>query len=352
MIGTRRADRKRAPWTARAPGPRMPRMPQRQREDAEGQLAQLAALVARARRGGWRGFADEELESFPRLYRRASTLVAESETDGQDPAELRRRRALLLEAHALYRARPSSAREFLRRLRRLYLVEVPRSVRGEWKLVASAGALVYGLALLSGWLVTRDLELAFSLSSPQLIGPEIAQLAQGGGEPFRGNFTFGLGAAPGTAGWIMAHNMYVGVIFFGAGLVPPLFVLLLAVNGLMLGSYTAVAMHWGQGWQISSILWCHGMLELQALLLAGAGGLALVRAWVAPGPWTRRHALTLEAARALRLLAPVFPMLFVAGTLEAFVSPQAGPGVRVAISAISLVAMIAWFGFGGRSADE
>lgn len=322
------------------------------RDEAERSLARLSSLVARARRGGWRGFSDEELGLFGHLYRRVSTLVAEEETAGQDAVELQHRRALLLEAHVLYRSRTGGARALLRTLWRLYLVEVPRAVRREWKLVACSFALVYGLALVSALLVRHDLELAFSLSSPEMIGTEIAQLASTAeGEPFRGNFTFGLGESPGTAGAIMAHNMGIGVLFFGAGLVPPLFLLLLAVNGLMLGSYTAVAMHWNQGWQISSILWCHGMLEIQALLLAGAGGLVLVRGWIAPGPWTRRHALTLESSRALRLLAPVFPMLFAAGTIEAFVSPHAPLQVRVAVSLMSLVVMILWFGFGGRGED-
>ena len=71
-----------------------------------------------------------------------------------------------------------------------------------------------------------------------------------------------------------------------------------------------------------------------------------------PGPWTRRHALTLESKRALRLLAPVFPMLFIAGTLEAFVSPHAPLKVRIAVSLVSLVLMIVWFGFGGRGNDD
>jgi uncharacterized membrane protein SpoIIM required for sporulation len=92
------------------------------------------------------------------------------------------------------------------------------------------------------------------------------------------------------------------------------------------------------------------MLELQALLLAGAAGMVLVRAWIAPGPWSRRHALTLESGRAWRLLAPVFPMLFVAGTIEGFVSPHAGLPVRLAVMALSLVVMVLWFGFGGREA--
>ena len=329
--------------------PGMPRPPPATPEQA---LTRLRTLVARAR-GGWNALSEEELELFGQLYRRVSTLVAEEQTFGQDPAELQRRRGLLLEAHALLRSRSHGVRSVLRSLWRLYLVEVPRAVRAEWRLIACSFALVYGLALISGLLVHHDLVLAFSLSNQQMIGTEISQLASTApGEPFRGNFTFGLGESPMTAGWIMAHNMGVGLVFFAAGLVPPLFLGLLAVNGLMLGCYTAVAMHWGQGWQISSILWCHGMLEIQALLLAGAGGLVLVRGWIAPGPWSRRHALTLESARAMRLLAPVFPMLFCAGTIEAFVSPHAPQGVRVAVSLASLVLMIVWFGFGGRGEDE
>lgn len=344
--------RKRAPWTAR-PAPEQNAPVSHPKPPASDPIARLAALVGRARGSGWSQLSDEEIESFPRLYRRVSTLVAEQQTSGSDPLELQRCRALLLEAHALANTRSSGAGELLRSLWRLYMVEVPRAVRREWKLVASCALFVYGLAFVSGLLVERDLELAFSLSSTDMVSTEITQLANTKpGEPFRGNFTFGLGESPTNAGWIMAHNMFVGVLFFGAGLVPPLFLLLLALNGLMLGVYTAVAMHWDQGWQISSILWCHGTLEIQALLLAGAGGLVLVRAWIAPGPWTRQHALTLESARAMRLLAPVFPMLFCAGTIEAFVSPHAPVQVRMVVAGVSLVVMVLWFGFGGRGTDD
>jgi uncharacterized membrane protein SpoIIM required for sporulation len=183
-----------------------------------------------------------------------------------------------------------------------------------------------------------------------MVSQEIAQLeATAEGEPFRGNFTFGIGQSPTTAGWIMAHNMSVGVMFFGAGLVPPVFLLLPSVNGLMLGTYTAVAAHWGQAGAISSILWCHGVIEIQAIVLAGAGGLVLVRAWVAPGPWTRGHAMAIESRRAWKLLAPVFPLLFVAGTIEGFVSPHAPIGVRVATAVVTGLGMVAWVVLGGRT---
>jgi uncharacterized membrane protein SpoIIM required for sporulation len=227
---------------------------------------------------------------------------------------------------------------------------VPRAIRGEWKVVAASFVLVYGLAIASFVAVRRDLGVAWSLMSPETVSQEIGQLeATTHGEAFRGNFTFGLGSSPATAGWIMTHNMSVGILFFGSGLIPPLFLILLGLNGLMLGTYTAIAAHWGQAGSISSILWCHGVLEIEAIVLAGAAGLVLVRAWIAPGPWSRRHAMQLESARAWRLLAPVFPMLFCAGMIEGFVSPHAPTAARVAVAATSAVALAAWIGLGGRA---
>jgi len=137
------------------------------------------------------------------------------------------------------------------------------------------------------------------------------------------------------------------VLFFASALVPPLYLLVLAVNGLMLGTYTAVAAHWGQGFAIGSILSCHGALEIQALVLAGAAGLVLVRGAVMPGAWSRRHALRLGARRGWRLLAPVFPILFCAGLIEGFISPFADTGTRLAVAVTTGVALIAWALLGG-----
>jgi uncharacterized membrane protein SpoIIM required for sporulation len=152
-----------------------------------------------------------------------------------------------------------------------------------------------------------------------------------------------------VSGWIMTNNMSVGVLFFASGLVPPIYLWILSTNGLMLGTYTAVAAHWGQAEEISSILWCHGVLELQAIVLAGAAALVLVRAWIAPGPWTRRHAMKLESTRAWKLLAPVFPMLFVAALIEGFVSPHAPTPARISVAVASAVFLVTWIVLGGRN---
>jgi uncharacterized membrane protein SpoIIM required for sporulation len=320
--------------------------------DDAARLRRLRALLDRAEGSAISSLSDEELLELPRLYRFAASHLAKLRTEGTPSSAAEEPvRALLARAHALlHRGIDRPKGHALERAFEFFVDEVPRAIRGEWKVIAASFLLTYGLAVISFLAVRRDLDLAWSLLSPEAVSQEIGQLeATAHGEPFRGNFTFGIGQSPQTAGWIMTHNMSVGILFFGSGLVPPIFALLLGVNGLMLGTYTAVAAHWGQALSISSILWCHGVLEIQAIVLAGAAGLVLMRAWIAPGPWSRRRAMSLESARAFRLLAPVFPMLFVAGTIEGFVSPHAPLAVRVAVAALSAVGIGLWIGFGGRA---
>jgi uncharacterized membrane protein SpoIIM required for sporulation len=327
----------------------------RERTDDVSRLQRLRRLLDRAEGiAGPAALSDAELLELPRLYRFAASHLAKLRTEASvSSAAEEPVRILLARAHALlHRGLDRPQQNVVERVLAFFLHDVPRTIRGEWRVIAASFGLTYGIAILSFFAVRRDIDVAWSLMSPEAVSQVIGQLeATAQGEPFRGNFTFGLGKSPETAGWIMTHNMSVGILFFGSGLVPPAFALLLGVNGLMLGTYTAVAAHWGQGLAISSILWCHGVLEIQAIVLAGAAGLVLVRAWIAPGPWSRRHAMSLESTRAWRLLAPVFPMLFVAGTIEGFVSPHAPTEVRVAVAVLTGIGLVTWIALGGRIRD-
>lgn len=313
-------------------------------------LDRLHALTIAAAKGPKR-LSAKELQEFPALYRYASSLLVREETSERAvEAEIRRLRSQITAGHgSLYREKALKKRSLFKRTLDYFLAECPRAIRQEWRLVALLFGLVYGTALLSYIAVRRDLGLAYSLMDAGAVSNEIAQLQRTAeGEPFRGNFTFGTEDSPMTAGWILAHNMGVSVMFFAFGLFPPLFLWVLLSNGMMLGTYTAVAAHWGQAGAISSILWCHGTLEIQAIILAGAAGVVLTRAWVAPGPWTRGHALQIESKQALRLLAPMFPILFLSGLIEGFVSPHAPFEVRMATAVSTGLLLLAWVLFGGR----
>jgi uncharacterized membrane protein SpoIIM required for sporulation len=315
-------------------------------------LTRLDQILGRVRLGGVRRLTAEEVNDLSDLYRHACSLLARLESRGDNPQRLVRLRRLASDAHGvLFRGLDAPSGGALRRAVRLLTVESPRVMREEWRLLALSLAAFYGLALASYFAVSRDLALAFSLLDPSAVSNEIQQLtATAPGEAFRGNFTFGLGESPQTAGWIMVHNMGVGVVFFASALVPPVYAWVLLQNGLMLGTYTAVAGHWGQAGSISSVLWCHGTIEIQTFVLAATAGLVLVRACLAPGHWTRGHALKLAARRAWVLFAPVFPLLFAAGLIEGFVSPHAPTPVRLGIAVATGLALLTWVLVGGRGA--
>jgi uncharacterized membrane protein SpoIIM required for sporulation len=328
------------------------------REEEERHLARLKALVERAAERGPAALAGEELAELPRLYRFASSLYARVETlhggagGGDEERTLERLRPTLLAAHGLlHRPAERGVRERARALGYFLLTTSPRALRGEWRLIVTSLVIVYGLAALAYALVRQDLALAYTFMDPGQVEAQLAQLrAVEEGEAFRGNFTFGLEKSPGTAGWIIGNNLRAAVLFFASALLPPLYILVLAMNSFMLGTYTAVAGHWDQAASISSILWCHGVLEIQALVLAGTAGLVVLRGWIRPGARTRTCALRHEGRRALELLAPVLPMLLVAGLIEGFVSPHAPDALRWIVAGVSGAALLFWVLAAGRAA--
>ena len=320
-------------------------------------LRRLRELVDAPESAAGQGTEDDAL-ALPGLYRFASTELARIEAgvgpapDAGDAAhfEVGELRRLVIRAHhRLFARRRTSSGALLRSAVRFFLVESPRAVLAEWKLVLGLLLVFYGLAAAAYLGVRSDLGLAYVLQDRAAVDAEVAQLrALEPGEAFRGNFTFGLDESGGASGFILANNIRVSLLFFASGLIPPLFLFILVSNALMLGTYLAVAAHWGQAGSIASILVCHGVIELQMIALAGAAGLVLARAWIAPGPWTRSHAMSRESRRAWALASPAIPFLFFSGFVEGYLSPHAPPAVRLATGAATGLLLALWLARGRR----
>ena len=94
----------------------------------------------------------------------------------------------------------------------------------------------------------------------------------------------------------------------------------------------------------------HGALELPSIFIAGGAGLRIGAGLLFPGSLSRRNAIAKAGSEAARLLAGTIPMLFVAGILEAFLSPTAAPRpVKFAVCALLLTGLGYWLSEGGRS---
>ena len=84
----------------------------------------------------------------------------------------------------------------------------------------------------------------------------------------------------------------------------------------------------------------HGFLELSAVFLAGGAGLRLAWAILHPGERTRRDALRIAGAQAMRVMLLVAATLVCAGLIEGFVSPTAlPPAGKLAIGVVTGLAL-------------
>ena len=98
----------------------------------------------------------------------------------------------------------------------------------------------------------------------------------------------------------------------------------------VLGTIFAVVQGYGMTGGLLAFTAAHGPLEMSAIVLSGGAGLRLAWAILRPGERSRRDALRLAGAQAVRVMLLVTPALGVAGILEGFLSPSNAPlGLKV-----------------------
>lgn len=116
---------------------------------------------------------------------------------------------------------------------------------------------------------------------------------------------------------LFRHNATIGIMIFGLGVlggIPTL--LLLGYQGVILGAF--LALHANRGLLVDFIGWVsiHGVTEIGALILAGAGGLVIAEKILFPGRYGRLDSLAMAGQAAAGLAGGAVLMLFVAGFIE------------------------------------
>jgi uncharacterized membrane protein SpoIIM required for sporulation len=145
----------------------------------------------------------------------------------------------------------------------------------------------------------------------------------------------------------VAFQCFAGGLFLGLG---SLF--FLAVNGAFGGALAGYLTAQGMSGTFFPFVATHSAFELTAIVLAGAAGLRLGHALLAPGRLTRRHALVLATHEAVVLLYGVTAMLLVAAGVEAFWSSAnwLPPTLRYSVAAGCWAAVIGYLTLQGRHA--
>ena len=95
---------------------------------------------------------------------------------------------------------------------------------------------------------------------------------------------------------------------------------MLFTNGVMLGSFqTFFFQHELLGESMLAV-WLHGTLEIWAIIVAGAAGLALGNGWLFPGTYSRLESFRKGAKRGVKIVIGTIPVFIMAGFIEGFIT--------------------------------
>jgi len=312
--------------------------------------AELETLLAQV--VGKTGFGGSSSDAVPgarlaALYRRACEHLALARSRSYPAYIVDRLERLTASAHQLIYQR----REFgIARLKQMALVEFPRSVRAHKHYVAVAAATLLLPTLIIGGLVYRRPELILSVVSSEraaefqeMYSPDADSIGR---------------TRSASTDWMMfgfyiRNNISVAFQCFAGGLFAGLGSLFfLAYNGAFSGALAGYLTERGLSATFYSFVVTHSAFELTAIVLAGAAGLRIGHALLAPGRLTCRQSLVRATRDAMVIIYGVVGLLIVAAAIEAFWSsaiwlPHA---VKYAVAAACWASVLCYLSLQGRHA--
>ncbi len=318
------------------------------RNEREREWQELEDLAERALRRGLPALGEDELHRLPALYRGAVASLHVARQTAMDRALVRYLDTLVGRAYlAVYTSRKPERRA----LGRFFLETIPRSVRALGTELALSTAFM-GLGVVVAYMLVR-LEptwyFAFvdeSLAGGRTPGATTEFLRQTlYDEQHDGLSIF--------ASFLFVHNAQIALLSFALGFaagVPT--AILLFTNGLMLGAFVALFHQHDLLVPLLGWLTPHGVPEIGALLLAGAGGFALGRAVLAPGTRSVRAALVAAGRTGAGVIAGAVALLLYAGVIEGvFRQTITDDALRFAVAAANATWLFVWLVLAGRGAQ-
>lgn len=118
---------------------------------------------------------------------------------------------------------------------------------------------------------------------------------------------------------ITLNNILVSFYVFVAGVLTAFATgYLLFSNGVMLGTFMTFLYQQGVLKDALPTVWLHGTLEIGAIIVAGAAGLALGNGWLFSGTYSRIASFRHGAKKGLKVVIGTVPIFIVAGFIESF----------------------------------
>ena len=277
------------------------------------------------------------------LYRAACADLMRARRLGCSPDVVAFLDGLVARAHhALYSAAGKSSRSLFE----LLLVDFPRGVRKNARLVLAAAALFWVpfTVGLMGALVSEE------FAHGVLPATQLEQLSEAYAQGFDGETSGSPEAA--MAGFYVYNNVGIALRCFATGVLFGLgSIFFMVYNGLFVGAIFGFVVRAGHGQNLFTFVCGHGPFELTAIVLSGAAGLRLGQSLIVTGGLTRLASLRRTARELVALVLGVATMLLVAAVIEGFWSSSSVPrAVKYGFSVAATLLVAAFLAFGGRRA--
>jgi uncharacterized membrane protein SpoIIM required for sporulation len=299
----------------------------------------LDALTRRGGRGTSR-LSPAEVDELVDLYQRVSSHLSHARVAYDDPGLVRWLTRLVGQANGVVYARRTRT---ARAIADFFAWRFPAAVWQSGRFVAVSAALLLLPALAFGtWLGTSEEALEATASD----AAREAYL----NEDFEDYYSSEPASQFATE--VTVNNIQVAVVAFAGGIllcVPT--VASLVLNGALLGFAAGLFADAGELGKFFGLILPHGLLELTAIVIAGAAGLRLGWAVIAPGDLPRGRAVGQEARRAGVIALGLMLAFATAGTIEGFVTGRGVPtALRVGLGVAAEAVFVGWIVVQGRAA--
>ena len=120
---------------------------------------------------------------------------------------------------------------------------------------------------------------------------------------------------------------------------------LLFRNGIMVGCFDTFFYQHGLLGESLLATMLHGTLELSAIIVAGAAGLAIGNGWLFPGTYSRLVSFQRGAKRGMKIVVGTVPIFIMAGFIEGFITrhTELNDFIRLGIILVSLAFVVYYF---------
>jgi len=273
----------------------------------------LNILLQRVEKKGIKTLKAGELRELSSLYRSISADLARAKTYEVGGTLIRELQNLTTRAYSqIYQG---SNRQNWQAILTFYRWEFPKVVQQTWGYTAIATAIFLVGGLIAWWYAWQD-PVFISLMVPESLITKVRDEQ----ELWMGSI---LGVEPLASSRIMINNMSVAFKTVGGGITAGGWTLyILFFNGLNIGTISSLVAQNNLAYPFWAFVFPHGSLELPAIFLAGGAGLLIARGLLFPGEYRRSDALKMSGVKAAQLLFGIVPLLFIAGIIEGFISPN------------------------------